>query len=179
MATKNFKLTLAHWLVRIIGICVFVFAALFFFVGIHLAIAPHHYDWLHLSSEIFIYDCVKGELVRPGPPERSLWTLWFFLENLIFYLILGVIFIYFGKILHSVRNGMVFRNEMPGWLRRIGLCFLIIAPLVIFHIGPTEKGFQFGTHMHLGYLLAGLFAFVLAEIFKEGSRLNEESKLTV
>lgn len=83
------------------------------------------------------------------------------------------------NIINSLRDFKTFQNKNVGSLRKIGILYSIYFILNIFSTGFTEKegtvSFSFS-----GFSLVILISvFILAEIFKEGTKLYEESQLTV
>lgn len=74
---------------------------------------------------------------------------------------------------------MVKCRRRVNYRKRIGLGFLILTALTFADVTVFGNVHQLELDLKMGYLLAALFAYILAEIFQEGNRLEEESKLTV
>lgn len=181
MTTKNSKLKIAYWLVWITGYGSFFLGGLFLLIAIHFSIAPHHYDSMQLSSTMFSIEIADGAVQTSGKlSEAPLWQVWMvFLQGLVIFTVIGLMCIYGMKIIQSVRNGRVFNTDNPKWFQRIGLGFLILTALTFADVTVSGNVHQLELDLKMGYLLAALFAYILAEIFQEGNRLEEESKLTV
>ncbi|MCH8546993.1 MAG: DUF2975 domain-containing protein [Cryomorphaceae bacterium] len=180
MGTKNSKLTVAYWLVWLTGYGSFFLGGLFLLIAIHFSFAPHHYDSLELSSTMFSVQVVDGNLQTTNLSQASLWRIWLvFLQGLAIFSIIGVMCIYGRRIIQSVRKGKVFNVNNPKWFQRIGLGFLILAALTFADVTLSGEVYKLEMNLKGGYILAALFAYILAEIFQEGNRLDEESKLTV
>ncbi len=85
----------------------------------------------------------------------------------------------FEKVIQSVKNLHTFQNLNVRAFRKIGLYCILIFCL------NTFSYLDLGTHItqrvsfNTTPLLIALFAFIFAEIFKEGNFLMEENKLTV
>lgn len=174
------KLSLAYWLVWITGYGSFLLAGLFFFIGIHFSVQPDVYEGIHFSGTSFSMEIVDGEHQSGGIPEHSLPLVWLALARAAaFFVLVGLMSILGMRIIRTVRNGRVFSADTPQRFRYIGYGFLLMTAIAAIDISLEAGATAVGLELKLGYLLASLFAFILAEIFREGNRLEEESKLTV
>lgn len=86
---------------------------------------------------------------------------------------------YVLKIIASVRHLETFRSQNVRYFQNIGKLFFIWLAVAFFHLSPLPDGEQITLSLELKYAVCALAAFVLAEVFKEGNRLEEENKLTI
>jgi len=85
----------------------------------------------------------------------------------------------FKKIINSVKNISTFQQKNISSLRTIGkytILYVIISSYTYF---GYEQANQYFFHPNTSPLVIALFAYILAEVFKEGNRMAEENKLTV
>ena len=87
----------------------------------------------------------------------------------------------FIKIMLSVNKSMIFAWINVRRLRMIGLSFILIFisdVLMSIHDSIVTSGFVMES-LSVSYLINGMIAFVVAEIFAVGLRLKEEQDLTI
>jgi len=85
----------------------------------------------------------------------------------------------FQKIIESVKEIKTFQNRNIASFRKIGKYLLVIFVLISYTSITFEKGGFSGVSISFNLLFLALLAFIMAEIFKEGNNLSEESKLTI
>lgn len=96
---------------------------------------------------------------------------------------------FFSKVLKNVAEGDPFHQDNPkylyivGWilfLSSIAAVLLAYAPLPVLDQVTLPQGYDFSSiKIMKDYSLPGIFLIVLAYVFKEGTRIYEEQKLTV
>ncbi|TVQ76945.1 MAG: DUF2975 domain-containing protein [Flavobacteriales bacterium] len=180
MTPNNSKLRIAYWLVAILGYFAFFLGILYFLIAIHFSIAPEYYNSLQLSSTMLKIEVKDGLVVSSNLSNMPLWLIWLvFLQGIAIFCTIGIMCNFGKRIIQAVREAKVFSDKNPNLFRKIGLGFLILAGLSLFDIGITGDVQKFEIQFKMSYILAALFAYILAEIFQEGNRLEEESKFTV
>ncbi|PCH75381.1 MAG: hypothetical protein COB98_09010 [Flavobacteriaceae bacterium] len=85
----------------------------------------------------------------------------------------------FRKLIKSVENISTFQQQNVQAFRTIGKYLIIYFFLSNYSYYGFEQGTQLSYHLDLTSLVIALFAYILAEIFKEGNKLAEENSLTV
>lgn len=85
----------------------------------------------------------------------------------------------FQKVMESVRAAKTFGEGNVVSFRRIGKYILIYGILASYVSMSFENGGFRGINLPFTALFLMLFAFIMAEIFKEGNLLKEENDLTV
>lgn len=87
------------------------------------------------------------------------------------------------RALRSVLNGGAFRLENYERMRRIAWAVLALIPIGIVSQSWVDSivsgGFELSFDLQLGTVAAGLLAMSVAEIYKAGVSLQDESELTV
>ena len=84
-----------------------------------------------------------------------------------------------GKIMESVRSLKTFQNLNVQSFRKIGTYCIAITILNLITYLDLGTFTQQSLYIETTPLIIGLFAFILAEIFKEGNHLMQENELTV
>ena len=85
----------------------------------------------------------------------------------------------FRKVIKSVENIRTFQQQNVQVFRTIGKYSVFYFLLSSYSYYGFEQGVQASYNLHLTSLIIALFAYILAEIFKEGNKLAEENSLTV
>ena len=85
----------------------------------------------------------------------------------------------FRKVIISVKTITTFQQQNVLSFRSIGKYMIYYFVLSSISYYDFEQGNQTGFHLEFTSLIITLFAYILAEIFKEGNKLAEENKLTV
>ncbi len=117
-----------------------------------------------------------------GTPLTELyhWNVWWlFLQGILGFAAYGFIFLFARRIVQLVQRGKMFSPNQVKWFISIGIGFSILAVIVFFVPDFTAEEGRIKFSFNFGYILAAIVSFIMAEIFQEGNRLNEESKLTV
>ena len=83
------------------------------------------------------------------------------------------------KVINSLKSVDTFKKENIKAFRKMGYVFIALFTIHMFAVDQNSEGFELRLSIPLNYLLAVLGCFILAEIFKEGNKLMEESKLTI
>ncbi len=83
------------------------------------------------------------------------------------------------KIIYSLKHIQTFRQRNVLSFRKIGKYLLIVFVFSIFNFWDFTNGGFFKFTIELTFPILSLTAFILAEIFKEGNKLQEENQLTV
>jgi len=188
--SKNFLLNISsyvcHFFKIIIKISLIVVTVLF----IHFQFSPSSYeDWHFKFPEDrpflnFHTDTVRGkETIDIKDLMVDDWkrgSLYFnYLKFSLTFILIYSSIEEFGKVLKSVREFRTFHQTNVVAFRKIGKnCFLIFF-LSIFNYWRIGDFSRRSISIYLGPLLFALFAFILAEIFKEANNLKEENELTV
>lgn len=85
----------------------------------------------------------------------------------------------FGNVLNSVKSSKTFQQTNVTAFRKIGYYSLTIAGLSLISYWEFGDFSKNSFSISLNNLIIPLFAFILAEIFKEGNNLKEENQLTI
>lgn len=180
MKTKNLKLAVAYWICWFLSLSSFLTSIFLFFSVLFFSFVSDFYESVELTviglNYYFFDDNFRGTRVA----DLQLWNFWWlFIQNIVGFTVLGFIFLYCRRIVHLVQRGKMFSTQQVNWFNRIGIGFFILAAIAFFAPDFTEETRSATFSFNVKFILAGLFSFILAEIFQEGNRLNEESKLTV
>lgn len=149
------------------------------------------------NTYLNIPERMSSELHISGPYEEVRSAFYFF-NGLKFYeiTVFFILFFMFSKMLKNVAEGDPFHAKNSKYLSVIGLTLLISGSLNIafqflnaghfFHLPLLESidlpdGVDITSLNIFGkdFILAGIFIIVLGYVFKEGTRIYEEQKLTV
>jgi len=85
----------------------------------------------------------------------------------------------FEKIMLSVKTLKTFSSSNSKLFRKIGLYIIAIMILTSYSVMRYENGIQSKIMLDFILLIYALLAFIMAEIFKEGSVLKQENELTI
>lgn len=85
----------------------------------------------------------------------------------------------FQNVIESVKEIKTFQKRNVSSFTRIGNYLLIIFILMCYSSITFEQGGISSLNISFTLLIPSLIAYIMAEIFKEGSKLSEENKLTV
>lgn len=140
---------------------------------------------------------MSSEIQISGPYDEVLSAFLFFngfklYENTVFF----ILFFMFAKVLKNVAKGEPFHSKNHSYLYVIGLTLFASASINIafqfLNMGhfvhlPLLEGLDLPDGIDVtsldmfgkDFLLAGIFVIVLGYVFKEGTRIYEEQKLTV
>ena len=178
---KNSKLTLAYWLVWITGYGSFVLAGVLLILGVHYSFQPEAYDGMTISGNMISINITEGGAESGATiNDHPAWLIWLaFLRGTAILVVVGVMSRFGVKIIKAVQKGRIFIKDNSRRFRSIGAGFLVLMVITFFEFSVGPGNTSFTAQMKFGYLLAALSSFILAEIFEEGARLEEESKLTV
>lgn len=97
-------------------------------------------------------------------------------------IVMGLIFLIlraFETIMLSVKTLNTFSSGNVKRFRRIGLYVVFVTILTSYTVLRFESGDQTISHLSLTPFIYILLAFIMAEIFKEGSMLKQENDLTI
>jgi hypothetical protein len=83
------------------------------------------------------------------------------------------------KIISSLKSLDTFRGDNIKSFQRVGQWFVLLFLLSVVQISQPEGAWEITLAFDPSYLLGTLVCYLLAEIFREGNRLMEESKLTI
>jgi hypothetical protein len=132
---------------------------------------------LEFSYEISVTG-ENGETIT-SPQNNTASVLFNFIKAEAVLLLLALVFSRALRVLQSLKSWETFNEKNVEHFRRVGLYFLLIAPLMTFSYSNFSGTSSVSFNFPFSWLCAALSAFVLAEIFKEGQHLAEEQKLTV
>lgn len=96
-------------------------------------------------------------------------------QNLVFLILVFNIFGSILKVTRSINNLKTFAEENVKAFKKISLFAFMIFSIQSIEIMPNKISFG----VHFGPLIAAAFAFILAEVFKEGHQLLKDNELTV
>ncbi|NRB84338.1 MAG: DUF2975 domain-containing protein [Winogradskyella sp.] len=85
----------------------------------------------------------------------------------------------FEKIMLSVKSLKTFNSSNSRLFRKIGIYIIIVILLTSYSVLRFEDGIQTKMVIDFVPLTYALLAFILAQIFKEGSILKQENELTI
>ena len=131
---------------------------------------------------------ISGTLVFPAGSGRTLITLGIFLVG-----VLGVVLWVMTElraVLRTVRDGRAFAPANAGRIRRIAWMVILAEPVRALVTYSAESfamnnfaspGLHFGTRVDFnpGVTLCGLIILALAEVFRAGTKLDEDQSLTI
>jgi hypothetical protein len=139
---------------------------------------------------VSLYSNMNATIGLKSTSEGNLWAFIYYnglkvFEAAIYFIAL----FYFAKVLKSVAEGRPFESGNSKFLYVIGwtlftssILNIVIgfAPMPILDEISVATSFEFTTVRAISdYMLEGIFIIVLGYVFKEGSRIYEEQKLTV
>jgi len=85
----------------------------------------------------------------------------------------------FLSVIRSVQFTETFRSSNARVFRKMGMWLLFIFFLSAFSFVSTDSMIQYTFYLRITPLILMLLAYIMAEVFKEGSELSEESQLTI
>lgn len=188
---KNKMITLGQGLCRFVQLFLILFAALFTFVLIHWHFSPDSYALVELpdiDQEGFTMQRFRIISVSDGEPDPGSILLselfpvmlyWLYVRTLILLTLTYLIFRALRSVLSSIRSLETFRNDNISAFQQIGKYALWIFFLTSFNLWIVPGDSNVNLNLALGPLLIAVFAFIMAEVFKEGNQLMEDSKLTI
>lgn len=180
MKTKNLKLSVAYWMCWFLSLSSFFMSGVLFLSAIFLSFDSDLYNSVELVPLGVKYYFVEENMQGTPIADLQPWNFWWlFFQNIVGFAVLGLIFLFSRRIVHLVQRGKMFSSKQIKWFNGIGIGFLILAAITIFGPDFTEETRRATFSFNVKFIFAALFSFILAEIFQEGNRLNEESKLTV
>ena len=184
---KNKLLNIAIIICKLLQIFyVFVFIVLTGIL-IHYQTSPASYkeikfDTKNISFNIDYPETSEEKLINESNHLNEIKNSSLFLNYFQFSIILLFIFLSvkeFNKIINSVKNLQTFQNNNVNSFRKIGKFIFMIFLLMSFSLTPIKEVSKVGFHIEFTPLILTLLAFILAEIFKEGSLLKQENDLTI
>ncbi|WP_420318113.1 DUF2975 domain-containing protein [Ekhidna sp.] len=117
-----------------------------------------------------------------GMPLSKYSSFYFYFLVLRALIIVGVLYLILQtaqRIIKSIGDLDTFRSENVTSFRRMGNLFLIWFVLAIPTIKIYDDAASISVGFYFNYAVWALISFVLAEIFSEGNKLMEDSKLTI
>ena len=177
---------------RLIYIVVFLMLTAIF---VHYQISPSSYKNLDFNTNInehgfsmnsFSTDKIIVDGFTPEGSEvftldklkiSSLYFNYIKFTIILFFSFLGIK--EFQNIIESVKEIKTFQKRNISSFRRIGKYLLVIFILTSYSSITFEQGGISRLNITFTLLIPTLIAYIMAEIFKEGSKLSEENKLTV
>lgn len=188
---RNGIITIAKGLCRFMQIFLILFAVLFTGVLIHWHFSPETYALVELpgalkggftGQDFRIISTSDGEdlanqvLLSELTPGMLYWTYFrsLALLSLMFLIVKAVL-----RILGSIQSLETFRQDNVIAFQKIGKYAIGIFILTSFNVWIVPGDSNINLNLPLGPLLLAVFALVMAEVFKEGNRLMEDSNLTI
>ncbi len=166
---------------------------LVFFV--HIQVNPDFYDSFYwkesvedntipniIHSKIQSYDEVDW---TKSPKTHAINSITTFSLYYTFFQLMAILTLFylsifeFQKVVESVKNLKTFQERNVKSFRRIGNYFLAVYLLSIYSYVAFADDFTTEIELEFVSIFIILIVFVLAEIFKEGNKLQEENQLTV
>jgi hypothetical protein len=131
---------------------------------------------------------ISGTLVFPPPRDVSLVALGLFLAVAVGVALWTMTEL--RRILRTVRDGQAFAPENVGRIRRIGWIVILVEPvrtIVVYAAHSfamknfSAPGLHFGARVDFSpwVILYGLIILALAEVFRAGTKLDEDQSLTI
>ncbi len=112
--------------------------------------------------------------------DLNAWFLEFIFVKRLLQMILVFLILRIGsRMIASIQNLQTFTSSNISNFKRMGFLFLLALLISIPDLKPNGDGFEMSLTIGLGYGIASLACYLLAEIFKEGNRLLEDSKLMI
>lgn len=188
---KNKILRTAQGLCQFLQGLLIFFALLFTVVLIHWHFSPEIYQRIEVSGELeagaggYGFRILTGNGNFSGPGNVLLSELavgmlyWMYLRIILF---TGLTFLMVRSvrdILSSIQSLETFRNDNVVAFRKIGRYAWWIFVLSSFNFRILEGNSDLLLTLALGPLLIAVFAYVMAEVFREGNRLMEDNHLTI
>ena len=102
-----------------------------------------------------------------------------YVQGILLMAVLYLIFREFGKVVYSVKVIDTFQSANIISFRKIGKYFLLIFWISGWQFLSVKGVARVGFDFEITPLILMLVSYILAEIFKEGNRLQEEHQLTV
>lgn len=177
---------------RLFYVVAFIILTGFF---IHFQISPSSYKNIDFETKINEYKfsvntTTTNKILVNGisPDDTEVFTL----DKLKFsslyfnYIKLSIVFLFsflcikeFQNVIESVKEIKTFQKRNISSFTRIGNYLLVIFILMSYSSISFEQGGISRLYISFTFLILSLLAYIMAEIFKEGSKLLEENKLTV
>lgn len=191
--TKNRLLNIAVGICKMIKIFYIISFAILTIVFVHFQIDKEFYSTkidtvsFNFKSKAMFENSTKWKANNAGDDNEvysiseiritSLYILYLQYSGIIFFLFLSIN--EFQKIMLASLNIQTFQKQNIKSFKRIGKYVLGFFVLTSFTILNFENGRISRIHISLTPLAFVLFAFIMAEIFKEGAILKEENNLTI
>lgn len=191
--TKNRLLNIAIGICRLIKICylfLFILLTIFF---IHFQVDREFYknnetSFNHKPNGIIHFSKhIKWKMINAGEDEKvftlhkistiSFYVIYFQLIGILLFLFLSTK--EFQTVMLSVKNLKTFRRKNMVSFKKIGKYIIGYFLLTSYVSIRFKEGGISGYYISLTPLIFVLFAFIMAEIFKEGNYLEEENELTI
>lgn len=166
---------------RIIQIMVSVSILVLVIIMITWPMNPEFYDRisLALNNGVFTISTIENAEVVPFSEYAIGYVYYALLKALFISITFLAILKTVLKLIRSIKDLRTFRKENVESFRNIGLLFILLLILNITTIRETGGTMTLTVQFLLNYAVYSLICFVLAEIFKEGNRLHEETQLTI
>jgi len=186
--TKNRLLNIATVLCKFTkGLFTLAFIGLTF-VFVHIQIHRDYYKDKKVDFDKHNYTYSMTHKVKTETADKAIFTIeniktyslyitYFQLSGLLVVLFLGTK--EFQKVLESVKKVTAFEADNVTAFRRIGKLIFIYALLTSFSILEFNEGGFRGFGIPIKPIILILFAFIMAEVFKEGHALKQENDLTI
>jgi hypothetical protein len=174
--------TLAKWLSLILATAGILISVLFIAGQTNLTSFGTAWPDLNFTTSV-VEDEAGNSIFKKGLGAITLaeFTIGIFLSFLLKYVFLFFCFQLLQQITTSVTKWRTFSQQNVLNFRKLGFWLLLTALTQVLSYAAFADGLggKISVIVPFNWLVAALSAFVLAEIFKEGSQLAEEQKLTV
>lgn len=183
--TKNNLLNIAIVICKVLqGFYILGFLILtLVFIHVQVDGGFYHDKIISIEKENLTYnDSVTLTSENRGQTLDQMSTTTLYLTYMKYCCVLALLFLAikeFQKIIKSVQNLTTFQNENFKSFRRIGQYGFVYFLVTSFYSYDFNHVRSSGFIISLTPLIVMLFAFIMAEIFKEGSLLREEKELTI
>lgn len=174
---KNSVLKFTTFILSISRVLISLFFAILIIFGIASFINQDFAPGTILKTGNLIFDSPANielgmsEYAASKPIQFSFVLLQNMLLLVLIFQILGSIL----KVTRSINNPKTFAEENVKAFQKISLYSFLIFCVEIIRVSPDKISFG----IHFEPLVASAFAFLLAEVFKEGHQLMKENELTV
>ncbi|MDO1502348.1 DUF2975 domain-containing protein [Winogradskyella maritima] len=191
--TKNTLLDITVIISRILKVIVVIGAIALTGLLIYIEIDQNAFKGVEIkiansSNSAFGYHITGSETYRGAEANESPFTIdkiktltkyVFYLKSIGILFLIFVAFNSFEKIMLSVKSLKTFSSGNDKLFKRIGFCILGILVLQSYTVMRYNYGMQMKISVNFVYIIYALIAFVMAQIFKEAHKLQEENDLTI
>ncbi|MEO9870048.1 DUF2975 domain-containing protein [Ekhidna sp.] len=178
---KNNLLKLSIAVARFILVLDIFLAVLLVFFMIAWQIDVSIFDSIKMVNDSSVFKFQTSPSAE-GIPLSDYGNFYFYFTCLKALIITGIIYLVLKiaiRIVRSISSIETFRIENVKSFRKMGKLFLLWFGIGLVSIKEIESSMRLITELNLQYAIWALICFILAEIFSEGNKLQEDHKLTI